>query len=125
MFQFAEHRGVFLVPQLLDQGQLVPDDGWNVKMRHCECEPWDAVVRKGVEHLCRSQQRLRRDASDIDARPADRQPGMNQRGVRAELVRLDGGTKATSTSTDDDQIVMRHGSSAWIARITSSPVSES
>jgi len=70
----------------------------------------NAVVAGHVEQLARPQQRLRRHAPDVDARPAERQAVIDHRRTRAEVVGLDRGPEGARTATEDDEIERVHWS---------------
>src|SRR5690242_3696765 len=67
------------------------------------------VLARELIMLRRGQQRLRRYASDVDARPAKRLVHLDANRAQAELSSADGRDVATRPTADDDDV-----SGSWI-----------
>ena len=69
-----------------------------------------------VEQLGRVQQRLRRDAADIEAGAAEGRVLLDHRDLHAELRRADGADIAAGAGADDDEVVGGHAGTLLSAR---------
>ena len=75
--------------------------------RDLDAHGGEAVFRFGVA-LARMEQRLRRDAADIEAGAAVGRALLDYRHLHAELRRADGADIAAGTGADDDEVVFGH-----------------
>jgi hypothetical protein len=107
--QLGQDGLVLLVAQRLHQVLFTLHDAAEVELLHVQGEAGDAVIPRLVEHLGRVEQRLGRDAADVDAGSTQRQAAVDQRHGGAHLVGLGGRGHRGRTAPEDHQIEARHG----------------
>ena len=66
--------------------------------------PCSAIARASSMTLRRVQQRLRRDAADVEADAAERRPALDQRDLEAEVCRAERGRVAPGAGTEHDEV---------------------
>ncbi len=108
VLQTPKNGGIFLFSELLDERQFVSDDGGHIEATDAQFQTRNAVMGRGVEYFRRPQEPLRRHAADVHTRAAQRQTSVHERGLRAEVVSLDGGAEPSGAAADDDEVVLRH-----------------
>ena len=71
-----------------------------------------------LEHLRGMEQRLRRDAADVQAGAAGGRALLDDGDLQPELRRADGADIAARAGADDDEIVLAMRSASWCSRMT-------
>ena len=116
-------RDLVLAKQELDALRVLPDDvvlplEHRVEIERQLPDP-DAVRRRRVLSklimLGRRQQRLRRNAADVDARAAERLVHLDADGRQAQLRGPDRGDISARPTADDDDVGRDEGRAVWMS----------
>ena len=87
----------------------------DIDLRFAECDADIGCVRRFVDHLGRVQQRLRRNAADIEANAAERRIVLDQYRVLAKIGRAERRRVAAGARTEHDDLAFDIGLAAGCA----------
>lgn len=95
--------------QLLDDAILEPTQLVEIELRRTEGDAMVGEMLDLVDHGCRVQQRLARDAADIEADAAERVVALDQHGLHAEVGGTEGGGVAAGTGAQNQHVAFDIG----------------